>query len=47
MEKKEKVAGDILKELQEIEKMNEKSQQDIHSITYGCGSVYTLACCHP
>lgn len=47
MEKKENVAGDILKELQEIEGMNEVFEEDIVSITYGCGGLLSIVCCTP
>lgn len=47
MEKNEYVAGDILKELQEIEGMNELFEEDFVSITYGCSTILTIVCCTP
>lgn len=45
MEKTEKIAGDILEELEEIKKIEKNTEEDAASLTYDCGNFFTLVCC--
>lgn len=44
-EMQEKAAGDVLREIREIEALRSESVDGIHTITAGCGDFFTILCC--
>lgn len=38
-------AGDILKEIREIEALQKESTEGIYTITANCGELLTIVCC--
>ena len=41
----EKAAGDVMREIREIETLRSESVEEIYTITAGCSEFLTIICC--